>query len=107
MKKTNFSFILLFALFITSCANSISDVERIYRHGIERAERAQSTEELSQITIDVRNELIEGAKGIGGDRILSDEEMHRYNNAQHSFKNAIDKRYYELTGSYGTWGSND
>ena len=90
-------------LFLASCADSISDIERTYQHGIERAEKAQSVEELSQITIDVRNELINGAKGIGGDRKLNEDEMRRYINAQHSFEQAIERRNYRLTGTCGIW----
>ena len=90
-------------LFLASCADSISDIERTYQHGIERAEKAQSVEELSQITIDVRNELINGAKGIGSDRKLNEDEMRRYINAQHSFEQAIERRNYRLTGTCGIW----
>lgn len=90
-------------LFLASCADSISDIERTYQHGIERAEKAQSVEELSQITIDVRNELINGAKGIGGDRKLNEDETRRYINAQHSFEQAIERRNYRLTGTCGIW----
>lgn len=32
-------------LFLASCADSISDIERTYQHGIERAEKAQSVQE--------------------------------------------------------------
>ena len=90
-------------LFLASCTDSISDIERTYQHGIERAEKAQSVEELSQITIDVRNELINGAKGIGSDRKLNEDEMRRYINAQHSFEQAIERRNYRLTGTCGIW----
>lgn len=90
-------------LFLASCADSISDIERTYQHGIERAEKAQPVEELSQITIDVRNELINGAKGIGGDMKLNEDEMRRYRNAQHSFEQAIERRNYQLTGTCGIW----
>lgn len=90
-------------LLFTSCADSISDIERTYQHGIERAEKAQSVEELSQITIDVRNDLINGAKGIGGDRKMSEDEMRRYSNAQYSFEQAIERRNYQLSGTRGVW----
>ena len=62
-----------------------------------------SPQELSQITIDVRNELINGAKGIGGDRKLNEDEMRRYINAQHSFEQTIERRNYQLTGTCGIW----
>lgn len=87
-----------------SCADSIDDIEKTYQRGIERAESAQSPEELSQITIDVRNELVNGAKGIGGDRKLSETEMHRYYKAQHEFEQAVENRNYQLTGNSGVWG---
>lgn len=103
MKKILFSLTLLLAMVMVSCSHSIDDIERTYQHGIERAQVASTPEELTQITIDVRNELIEGAKGIGSDRKLSPEEMRRYDNAKRAFQNAVDKRYYELTGQYGTW----
>lgn len=91
-------------LICVSCADSISEIEQTYQRGIERAESAQSSEELSQITIDVRNELINGAKGIGGDRKLSETEMRRYYEAQHEFEQAIEARNYQLTGNRGVWG---
>lgn len=103
MRNFIFVIIVFVAISLTSCADSISDIERTYQQGIERAEKAQSVEELSQITIDVRNELINGAKGFGGDRKLNDEEMRRYRNAQHSFEQAIESRNYQLTGSRGVW----
>ena len=96
---------LIFLTFIgVSCADSIGEIEQTYQRGIERAESAQSPEELSQITIDVRNELINGAKGIGGDRKLSETEMLRYYEAQHEFEQAIEARNYQLTGTRGVWG---
>ncbi len=95
------------ALFLASCADSISDIERTYQHGIERAEKAQSVEELSQITIDVRNDLINGAKGIGGDRKLNEDEMRRYRNAQYSFEQAVERRNYQLSGTRGVWRDAD
>lgn len=98
---------IVYAIVCVSCADSISEVENTYQRGIERAEKAQSPEELSQITIDVRNELINGAKGIGGDRKLSNDEMHRYRKAQHDFEQAIDKRNYQLTGQCGVWHEMD
>lgn len=95
---------LIFLTFIgVSCADSISEIEQTCQRGIERAESAQSPEELSQITIDVRDELINGAKGIGGDWKLSEEEMHRYYKAQHDFEQAIENRHYQLTGNRGVW----
>lgn len=103
MRNHLVAFVAFITLFLASCADSISDIERTYQHGIERAEKAQSVEELSQITIDVRNDLINGAKGIGGDRKLSEDEMRRYRNAQHSFEQAIERRNYQLTGSRGIW----
>lgn len=107
MKHIFVALITIIGLTLTSCADSISDIEVTYRHGIERAEQAQTPEELTQITIDVRNELITGAKGIGGDRKLTYEEMHRYRNAQSSFKQAIEHRYYQLTGQRGIWRDAD
>lgn len=107
MKKIFIAFIAIIATAMSSCADSISDIEATYRHGIERAEQAQTPEELNQITIDVRNELITGAKGIGGDRKLTYEEMHRYRNAQSSFKQAIEHRYYQLTGKRAIWHDAD
>lgn len=103
MRNHLVAFVAFITLFLASCADSISDIERTYQHGIERAEKAQSVEELSQITIDVRNDLINGAKGIGGGRKLSEDEMRRYRNVQHSFEQAIERRNYQLTGSRGIW----
>lgn len=94
---------VIVSLALASCADSISDIENTYRHGVERAENAQTPEELSQITIDIRDELIDGAKGIGGDRKLTGDEMSRYNNARCAFEQAIEKRYHKLTGQYGVW----
>lgn len=107
MKQIFIAFIAIIATAMSSCADSISDIEATYRHGIERAEKAQTPEELTQITIDVRNELINGSKGIGGDRKLTDEEMRRYCNAQSSFEKAIEQRNYELTGQRGIWRDAD
>lgn len=104
MKKVLSIAVTIIALICVSCADSISEIEQTYQRGIERAESAQSSEELSQITIDVRNELINGAKGIGGDRILSETEMHRYYKAQHEFEQAVENRNYQLTGNRGVWG---
>ena len=47
--------------------------------------------------------VMNGAKGIGGDRKLSEEEMHRYYKAQHEFEQAIENRHYQLTGNRGVW----
>lgn len=103
MKKLLTIGLIILTFICVSCADSISEIEQIYQHGIERAESAQSPEELSQITIDVRNELINGAKGIGGDRKLSEEEMHLYYKAQHEFEQAVENRHYQLTGNRGAW----
>lgn len=107
MKKHIVAFIAATTLFLASCADSISDIERTYQYGIERAEKAQSVEELSQITIDVRNDLINGAKGIGSDRKLKEDEMRRYRNAQYSFEQAIERRNYQLSGTRGVWRDAD
>lgn len=103
MKNLIVALIAVVAISLVSFADSISDIERTYQNGIERAEKAQSVEKLTQITIDVRNDLINGAKGIGGDRKLSEEEIRRYRNAQQSFEQAIESRNYQLTGSRGVW----
>lgn len=103
MKKILFTLTILITMLITSCADSLSDIEKTYQYGIERAQAATTPEELTQITINIRNKLIEGAKGISGDRKLSTEEMRRYDNAERAFQNAVEKRYHELTGQYGTW----
>lgn len=99
MKKLLSTILIILIVTCASCADSI----KTYQRGIERAESAQSPEELSQITIDVRNELINGAKGIGGDRKLSETEMRRYYNAQHEFEQAVENRHYQLTGNIGVW----
>lgn len=104
MKKLLTIAATIIALIFVSCADSIGDIEKTYQRGIERAESAHSPEELSQITVDVRNELIEGAQGIGGDRKLSETEMYRYYKAQHEFEQAVEKRHYQLTGKSGVWG---
>lgn len=104
MKKLLSIVLIILAISCVSCADSISEIEKTYQRGIERAESAQSPEELSQITIDVRNELINGAKGIGGDRKLSETEMSRYYKAQHEFEQAVEIRNYQLTGHRGVWG---
>ena len=103
MKKFLSIVITILTVICVSCADSISDIEKIYQRGIERAESAQSPEELSQITIDVRNELINGAKGIGGDRKLSETEMRRYYKALHDFEQAVENRSYQLAGNRGVW----
>ncbi len=105
MKKFKFLLMAIVLWVLPSCADSISDIESVYQRGIERAETARSPEELTQITIDERNELIDGAKGIGGDRILSEAEMTRYRNAQHRFESAVEEANYRLTGNYGTWSN--
>lgn len=108
MKQILISFMLTFSfLALSSCADSISDIETTYREGIERTEHAQTPEELTQITIDVRNKLIDGAKGIGGDRKLTEEEMRRYRQAQSSFEKAVENRHFQLTGQKATWGDAD
>lgn len=104
MKKLLSTVLIILIVTCVSCADSISEIEKTYQQGIERAESAQSPEELSKITIDVRNELINGAKGIGGDRKLSEKEMHRYYKAQHEFEQAVENRHYQLTGNRGVWG---
>lgn len=103
MKKLLSIAVTIIALIFVSCADSIREIYKTYQRGIERAESAQSPEELSQITIDVRNELINGAKGIGGDRKLSEMEMHRYYKAQHVFEQAVENRHFQLTGNRGVW----
>lgn len=105
MKKFLSIAITLLTFICVSCADSISDIEKTYQRGIERVESAQSPEELSQITIDVRNKLINGAKGIGGDRKLSETEMSRYYKAQHDFEQAVENRNYQLTGNRGVWSN--
>ena len=107
MRNHLVSLVAFITLLLASCADSISDIERTYQHSIERAEKAQSVEELSQITIDVRNDLINGAKGIRGDRKMSEDEMCRYRNAQYSFEQAIERRNYELSGTRGVWRDAD
>lgn len=102
MKKFLAIGLTILTFICVSCADSISEIEQTYQRGIERAESAQSPEELSQITIDV-NELINGAKGIGGDRKLSETEMHRYYKAQYEFEQAVENRHYQLTGNRGAW----
>lgn len=100
MKKYLFTLFFSTALIISSCVYSISDVENTYRTGIERANNAQTIAELIQITIDVKNEIINGAQGFGGNRILTHEEIQRFRNAQYEFQMAIEKRHYVLTGNY-------
>ena len=96
MKKILSTVLIILIITCVSCADSINEIEK-------RTKSAQSPEELSQITIDVRNELINGAKGIGGDRKLSETEMRRYYNAQREFEQAVENRHYQLTGNRGVW----
>ena len=103
MKKFLYTVLIILIVTCVSCADSINEIEKTYQRGIERAKSAQSPDELSQITIDVRNDLINGAKGIGGDRKLSETEMRRYYNAQREFEQAVENRHYQLTGNRGVW----
>ena len=103
MKKFLSTVLIILIVTCVSCADSINEIEKTYQRGIERTKSAQSPEELSQITIDVRNELINGAKGIGGDRKLSETDMRRYYNAQREFEQAVENRHYQLTGNRGVW----
>lgn len=103
MKKILSTVLIILIITCVSCADSINEIEKTYQRGIERTKSAQSPEELSQITIDVRNELINGAQGIGGDRKLSETDMRRYFNARREFEQAVENRHYQLTGNRGVW----
>ena len=103
MKKILSTVLIILIITCVSCADSINEIEKTFQRGIERTKSAQSPEERSRITMDVRNELINGAKGIGGDRKLSETDMRRYYNAQREFEQAVENRHYQLTGNRGVW----
>ena len=93
----------ILAITCVSCADSIDDVEKKFQRGIERVKKARTPEELSQITADVRNDIINGANGIGGDRKLSEEELRRFDKTQLDYERAVEQRDYQLTSGIGFW----
>lgn len=99
--------LIILTVTCVSCSDSIGDVEEQFQKGIERVKKAESPEELSQITIDVRNDIIKGANGIGGDRKLSATELRRFEKAQLDYERAVEQRDYQLTGGIGYWNDEE
>lgn len=87
-------FISLIALF--SCQPNGNALIRILENGIDQVEYAQTTQEVSDITYDVKLRMMRVGNLPGGDRKLSAKDTRRVTETQQKFYIAVDKRVKEL-----------
>ena len=69
---------------------------RILENGVEQVASAQTPEEVSEITYDVKRRMLRVASLPGGDTKLSAENTRRVTEAQERFYRAVDIRVREL-----------
>lgn len=87
-------FICLVALF--SCQPNGNALIRILENGIEQVERAQTTQEVSDITYDVKRKMMRVGSLPGSNIKLSAENTRRVTEAQECFYKAVERRVREL-----------
>lgn len=87
-------FINLVALF--SCQPNGNTLVRILENGIEQVERAQTTQEVSDITYDVKRKMMRVGSLPGSNIKLSAENTRRVTEAQECFYKAVERRVREL-----------
>ena len=93
MKKLLFA-ICAIALF--SCEPNGNMLIRILDDGVEQVASAQTPEEVSEITYDVKRRMMRVASLPGGDTKLSAKNTRRVTEAQERFYRAVDVRVREL-----------
>lgn len=93
MKK----FLLLISLVaLFSCQPNGNTLVRILENGIEQVERAQTTQEVSDITYDVKRKMMRVGSLPGSNIKLSAENTRRVTEAQECFYKAVERRVREL-----------
>lgn len=88
MKKVLLYSLLLAILF--SCANP-DNVVKIYSEGANKAANANSSEELSKITIEVKEALTKEGDKFGGNNKLSEEESRKVRKAMEAYNAAVER----------------
>lgn len=79
---------LLLAIFF-SCSNS-DNVVKIFSEGASKAANANSPEELSKITIEVKEALTKEGDKFGGNDKLTEEESLKVRNAKKAYDAAVE-----------------
>ena len=88
-------FISLIALF--SCQPNGNTLIRILENGIEQVEYAQTTQEVSDITYDVKRKMMRVGNLPGGNRKLSAKDTRRVTETQERFYRAVERRVKDLS----------
>jgi len=93
MKKV--LFILLTVIVMTSCANA-DGVVKIYEKGCDKVYRATSKQELSDITYDVKRDLMNYSKRPGGKRKMNLRDSNKVSYARDRFNQAVASKAAQL-----------
>lgn len=93
MKKL---FLTICAIVLFSCEPNGNMLIRILEDGIDQVEYAQTLQEVSDITYDVKRRMLRVASLPGGDTKLSAKNTRRVTEAQERFYRAVDVRVREL-----------
>ena len=88
--------IVCMLVFCQACKPSGDSLVRILENGIEEVENANTPEEVSQITYDVKDKMMFVGKFPGGDVKMSESETRKVIDAQNKFYEAVENRLKEL-----------
>lgn len=88
-----FAAILLFV----ACSSPADDCIKILEEGRIKAEKASTTQELSDITIEVKEKLTILGNQPGGDEKMSIEDTRRVLEVRERFYKAVEQRAAELS----------
>ncbi len=83
-------------VFFQACKPSGDSLVRILENGIEKVEKAQTPEEISKITYDVKDQMMFVGKLPGGDTKMSESDTRKVIDTQNKFYRAVENRLREL-----------
>lgn len=79
-----------------SCEPSGNSLVSILEKGIEQVEKAETPQELSRITYDIKDKMVVIGNLPGGDKKMSEKETKKVIDTQNRFYKAVEKRSKEL-----------
>lgn len=101
--KTLVKFSIIIVTALSSCEPNADKVIKIFDNGISAAQNATSLQELHEITVDVKNQLMKEGQGFNGDKKMSVEETKKALDAQEHYYQEVEAASIRLGGGKGQW----
>lgn len=87
---------LLISLFLASCSAGPDSIIAIYEKGTSKVVSATTSQELYEVTVGIKKELLSASQGIGGDKKMSINDTRRVLDARNRYEREVEKAAIRL-----------